>query len=362
MGIDIRQRAIDFSQRNAAMTCELLRSRFNSEAARQLGAACFQGSIVRSRGPSTAVEMGEEHPSAQSATTLERDAGCLDADPEAERVVLRVVSDLEAGRFDALIAHVKSSYEAARGTVSTRVEGVLLQGLDGSVVLEEQEVREEGVGAVYMLKLADDGTLSGTWTCGTQSGICHLMPMDTSAVVEAALEQCLVFQKANVFGFEGVNAGTSCVPASYDRIHVGANIPTDRRLELFRLLKPGGMLCGPMGDRMVLVSRAENVVQASSEEADRAAPSDRRRGPTTEEEGVQGPDEGAVSQGIGGGGDAVPAENLVISPGDEGGEGEFVMRCTMQVRYGDLIEPEKEDQELEGEAQGGAARAPVCLE
>ena len=30
----------------------------------------------------------------------------------------------------------------------------------------------------------------------------------------------------------------------YDRIHVGANIPADRRLELFQLLKPGGLLCG----------------------------------------------------------------------------------------------------------------------
>jgi protein-L-isoaspartate O-methyltransferase len=38
---------------------------------------------------------------------------------------------------------------------------------------------------------------------------------------------------------------------TYDRIHVGANIPQERHLELFRLLKPGGLLVGPMGDRMV---------------------------------------------------------------------------------------------------------------
>ena len=34
------------------------------------------------------------------------------------------------------------------------------------------------------------------------------------------------------------------ITGGYDRIHVGANIPADRRLELFQLLKPGGLLCG----------------------------------------------------------------------------------------------------------------------
>jgi hypothetical protein len=45
----------------------------------------------------------------------------------------------------------------------------------------------------------------------------------------------------------------------------------------------------------------------------------------------------------------------------EEGVSEFVVRETMQVRYGDLILPDKEEEELEGEAQGGDARAPVLL-
>ena len=44
---------------------------------------------------------------------------------------------------------------------------------------------------------------------------------------------------------------------------------------------------------------------------------------------------------------------------DSGVLPDFVVRSTMQVRYGDLIAPEQEAHELEGEAQGWAARAPV---
>ena len=170
----------------------------------------------------------------------------------------------------------------------------------------------------YLLRQDADGALRGHYTCGNgETGVIELVPVDMASTI-AALEQGLVFQRGNVFGsqratpFDDELAARAAVPhhedsdmgtsgawhgRQYDRIHVGANICADRHLEVFKLLKPGGLLVGPMSDRMVVVTR-------------------------------------------------LPRQHSDSRPATEVTDEEFVIRETMQVRYGDLILPEKEADEL----------------
>ena len=292
-GIDIRQSAITFSLRNLQESCNLLRRSTSGRAAFQLGAACFQGT-VRARQPSKPDFL--KHAQDLATTTPARDAGAASADPEAPRVVMQVTADLGQETFEAVMGHVQSSCLASSGAVWTRCVGTFLP--DGSVRLEEVEVLQVTTRAAgstreapveYVLRPSADGTLCGTYASASgETGTCKLEPVDLAAATLAALEQCVVFEKANVFDTH----------KAYDRIHVGANIPKERSRDLFKLLKPGGRLVGPMGDRMVLVTR-----------------------PIQEDE-VE------------------------------------LVRETIDVRYGDLIVPEKEEGELRSESQH-TARPPL---
>jgi hypothetical protein len=294
-GIDIRQSAITFSLRNMQESCNLLRRSISGRAAFQIGSACFQGTVVRALQPDFL-----KHAQDLATTTPVRDAGAASADPEAPRLVMQVTADLGQETFEAVMAHVQSSCLASSGAVWTRCVGTFLP--EGSVRLEEVEVLQVMTRAAgssrkapveYVLRLSADGTLCGTYAsrCG-ETGTCKLEPVDVSSTL-AALEQCVVFEKANVFHTH----------KAYDRIHVGANIPTERNRDLFKLLKPGGLLVGPMGDRMVLVTRP-----------------------------IQSAQKGEVE--------------------------DFFVRETMHVRYGDLIVPEKEEEELRSESQR-TARPPL---
>ena len=325
-GIDIRQRAIDFSIRNSKSAIDELRRRATFNAALRLGTSCFQGSIVRACPPSADLVPGKGRGS-EDVPAGSLHANAEGVDPESQRVVLQVLADLDQGRFTAVMSHVKSSYVAARGAVTTRCLGTFRN--EGSVLLEEVEVVQ--VTAVsapvrretpteYLLRQDADGALRGHYTmCGNgETGVIELVPVDMASTI-AALEQGLVFQRGNVFGsqratpFDDELAARAAVPhhedsdmetsggpwhgRQYDRIHVGANICADRHLEVFKLLKPGGLLVGPMSDRMVVVTR-------------------------------------------------LPRQHSDSRPATEVTDEEFVIRETMQVRYGDLILPEKEADEL----------------
>ena len=277
---------------------------------------------------------------------------------------MQVTADSGEGRFEAVMAHVQSSYLASSGgAVWTRCKGMFLD--DGCIRIEEVEVlqvtsrtagskREAPV--EYVLRPSADGDLCGTYASGCgETGTCELKPVDMSSTL-AALEQCVVFKKANVFDAHDHK--------TYDRIHVGANIPRERNLELFKLLKPGGLLVGPMGDRMVLVTRMRKSTQYPSETS--SAPAQDAdahvRDVTAETQegtgaggsaGVEGAENASCREVR----EASASERVPAEEEDE--QDEFLVRETMHVRYGDLIVPEKEEEELRNDSQRAGARPPL---
>jgi hypothetical protein len=151
VGIDIRKRAIDFAQHNTSASCALIRRNTDNAAARALGAAFFQGSMVQRSSSHT--EEGSDHVGeaegggkgergvnvggAAEAAEAAPDSNGVGVDPEAERVVLKIGADLGDGGFEALMMHVKSSYLVSHGAVYSLCVGVVKEH---GVVVREVEV------------------------------------------------------------------------------------------------------------------------------------------------------------------------------------------------------------------------------
>ena len=194
---------VDFSIRNSKSAIDELRRRATQRCA--VARHIMFSGLHCSRVPPSAVLFLASEAAKMWAGSIHANAEGVD--PESQRVVLQVLADLDQGRFTAVMSHVKSSYVAARGAVTTRCLGTFRN--EGSVLLEEVEVVQVTAVAApvrretpteYLLRQDADGALRGHYTCGNgETGVIELVPVDMASTI-AALEQGLVFQRGNVFG------------------------------------------------------------------------------------------------------------------------------------------------------------------